>query len=354
MFFLESEEYRYRGMLDWISLKIDTSLLPEKFRTAVADRSGRIMKIDYEGNLEWEASAWESIRSDTHQISCHDGTFFQLQGSPARVGLKNNVFGSLNFSYCAEKMISFIAESFGFKRSDLPPLDCWSCTRIDITTNVFLRSEAECKQALLAMKQMPSSRQKVSYEENTVYVGKRSSRKTAKVYLKGQDCLRHQRKKTAFFTDEQLELSKCLLRFELSLKSQYLSEFFKEHTFKDLTPEFLLNLHQDHFSKYLSSVEIVDMGTLLDLLLTVAPTEGQAKAAFDFYLKIRQIGYEQAKATSTLPTFYRNRKHLLAAGLSLSDLTKSNVIPLRTKPIYLSDAVQNWEEIRHLKELEAA
>lgn len=344
-------EYRHKGMIDWLSLRLDVSLLPDALRSRLDCQAGRIVKISFDGELEWETSVWESIRSDTHQVSCRLGSYFELKGSPARVGLPNNVFGSLDVVYCADKMIAFVVERFGFKRSDLPSLSDWGCTRIDVTRNLFMQSEAEARQALLAMKQMPSGRQKVSYEENGVYVGKRSSHQTAKVYHKGQDAIRMQRQKKVFYTEEELALSQYLLRFELSLKSSSLRKLSKFIHWSQFTPQFLLDAHDHFFTPYISTVEVTDMGTLLNKLLSVAPTEGQAKAAYDFYLKIRQIGYEQAKASSTKRTFYRNRKHLMAAGLSLADLTKSNVLPLRTRPIVLGDAVCSWDDIKcRLKE----
>ncbi len=84
------------------------------------------------------------------------------------------------------------------------------------------------------------------------------------------------------------------------------------------------------------------MGTLLD----IAPTQDQAKSAYNFYHLIKQLGYEQAKKSVTQSTFYRHRSLLMKAGLSLSDLKKSNVIPLRTKPIILGEAVSSWNDVQ--------
>lgn len=342
-----AKEFQHNGMIDWLSLAVDASLLPDEFVDAL--NLDRVMRVTPDGDIKWEISAWDSVRSDSHQISCKLGSLFQLQGSPARVGFKNNVFGSLDIVYCAEKMITFIAEHFGFKRDDLPPIERWNCTRIDVTRNYFMQSEAEARQAILALKQMPSGTQKVSYEENGVYIGKRSRRTTAKIYLKGQDAKRLVRTKKAFYTEEELKLTQHLLRFELSIKSHTIRELKKiipKYHFKKFTPRFLLKTHEDYFNQYISQVEVANMGSLLDTLLDIAPTEGQAKAAYDFYLKIRQIGYEQAKASATTRTFYRHRKLLRSAGLSLSDLTKSNVLPIRTKPIILGGAVHSWQDIK--------
>ena len=284
MIFDLGEEYRYKGMIDWLSLSLDASVLPDALRCKLDCQAGRILKISADGELQWETSSWESIRSDTHQVACRLGSYFELKGSPARVGLPNNVFGSLDIAYCADKMIAFVVERFSFARSDLPPLSDWRCTRIDVTRNVFMQSEAEARQAILAMKQMPSGRQKVSYEENGVYIGKGSRHQTCKVYHKGQDAIRMQCQKKAFYTEEELALSQYLLRFELSLKSFSLRKLSKFIHWSQLTPKFLLDAHDDFFTPYISTVEVTDMGMLLNKLLSVAPTEAQAKAAYRFYL----------------------------------------------------------------------
>lgn len=356
-----TKEYAHPGMIDWLSLWLDVSLVPEPLRLLLEKESGKIMKISPDGVVEWERCAWESIRSDTHQICLRINSRLEIQGSPARVGFRNNAFGSLDIHYCAEKMITFALSNQGFSREILPSLSEWGCTRIDITRNLCMASREEPVQALEALKYLPSGRQKVSFEPDGLYIGKRSTHQTGKVYLKGQDAKRLQKSKKAFYTEEELLLSEYLLRFELMLRSRKikdLSKLFKRH-WAEFTPEFLLNCHDDFFSKYLSDAEIVDMNTLLEKLIEVAKssgrTEGAAKAAYGFYLLVKQHGFEGARRTTSQATFYRHKKLLEDAGVVASDLVQSNVVPIRRKPILLCDAVCSWEDMkRRIAALKAA
>lgn len=347
-----TKEYAHPGMIDWLSPWLDVSLVPEPLRLLLEKESGKIMKFSSDGVVEWERCAWESIRSDSHQISCRIGSRLEIQGSPARVGLRNNAFGSLDIRYCADKMISFVLSRFGFPRETLPPLLEWGCTRIDITRNLCMASREEPVQALEALKYLPSGRQKISFEPDGLYIGKRSSHQTAKVYLKGQDAKRLQKSEKAFYTEEELLLSEYLLRFELMLRSRRikdLSKLFKRH-WSEFTPEFLLARHDEFFSKYLSDAEIVDMNTLLEKLIEVATTSGRTEAAarqaYGFYLLVRQNGLANAKASTTKTTFYRHKKLLEDAGVAASDLVQSNVVPIRRKPILLCDAVCSWDDVK--------
>ena len=356
-----TKEYAHPGMIDWLSLRLDVSLVPEALRLSMEKYSGKIMLISADGEVKATRCSWESIRSDTHQIAFRIGSYLEIQGSPARVGLRNNAFGSLDIRYCAEKMISFVLSQFGFLRETLPPLPEWGCTRIDITRNLCMASREEPAQALEALKYLPSGRQKVSFEPDGVYIGKRSSHQTVKIYLKGRDAKRLHASKKAFYTEEELLLSEYLLRFELMLRSrkiQNLSKSFNRH-WAEFTPEFLLTCHDEFFSKYLSDAEIVDMNTLLEKLIEAAKssgrTEGAAKAAYGFYLLVKQHGLEVAKISTPKTTFHRHKKLLKDAGVAASDLVQSNVVPIRRKPILLCDAVCSWEDVkRRIAALKAA
>ena len=82
-------------------------MCPNRSALLLEKESGKIMMISPDGMVEWERCAWESIRSDTHQICLRINSRLEIQGSPARVGFRNNAFGSLDIHYCAEKMITF-------------------------------------------------------------------------------------------------------------------------------------------------------------------------------------------------------------------------------------------------------
>lgn len=353
-------------MIDWLSLKIDLIHLPEPVVRKLQSLNSRLFKVSAStGQIEWESYAWESVRSDTHQLCFRVGTEFYIQGSPARLGLTNNVFGALCIKYCARKMISFAASFLGLSDlfsesrctdfhaqhddlcSGFPPLRFWKCSRIDITRNYLMQSEAEARQALAYLKQSPESRQKHSYESSGFYIGKRSTLHKGKIYLKGQDAKRCQRAGRALYTDDQLLKSQRLLRAEYTMARgliRRLREDYSLHWY-DLTSDYLLRLHGAFFKDYFSEIEVTDMASVLEKLLIVAPSEGQARAAYDCYVRIRMCGYEQAKVTFTKPSWYRHIKFLKMAGFNRADLQPTNVIPLQKRAIQVSEPVRHWDDI---------
>ncbi len=119
----------------------------------------------------------------------------------------------------------------------------------------------------------------------------------------------------------------------------------KNINYLDLNPDLLLKLHDDYFYQYHTNIEVTDMSDILEKLIKVAPTEGQARAAYDCYLRIRTVGYEQAKVSYTKPSWYRHIAILKASGLSRADLNASNVVPFRTRIIELSQSIRHWDDI---------
>jgi II/X family phage/plasmid replication protein len=281
------------------------------------------------------------------------------------LGLPNNAFGSADIRYCATKMIRFAEEYFSVRslldghpdlrltRSGdlnggcLPSLESWSCSRIDVTRNYLMQSEAEARQALAYLKQAPESRQKHSFESNGLYIGKRSTLQTGKIYLKGQDAQRCKKTGRAQYTDDQLFKSKNLLRAELSLKRHSLRRLKQQKNLNwyDLTPSELFKQHDAYFSEYFSNIEVTDMSIHLERLLKTSPTEGQARAAYDCYVRIRMCGYEQTKETYPKPSWYRHISNLKLAGFKRADLQMINVIPLKKRAIQVSEPVRHWDDI---------
>lgn len=337
-------EYAHAGMIDWLTLKIDMTHLSAQLVQKLRSMSSRLCKINPDGTIDWEAFCFESVRSDTHQVTIRAGSDLQIQGSPARVGLPNNVFGSLDIRYCAQKMIDFAANHLVL--GELPALQLWSCTRIDVTTNYLLSSLAEAQQVLSYLKQAPESRQKHSYESHGFYIGKGSTLHHGKIYLKGQDARRNNKSGRAHYTQEQLDKADRLLRAEYCIRRHMLSRLKDDDTeWYQLTPQRLFDAHTNYFKDYFSEIEVVDMGNILEKLLKVAETEGQGKAAYDCYVRIRLIGYEQSKSSYPKTSWYRHIKNLKAAGLTRADLNPINVLPLRKKSIEVREPVRHWDEI---------
>jgi II/X family phage/plasmid replication protein len=333
-------------MCDWLTLKIDISLLPETTIRHLQLMCSKLFKINaLTGDLEWETYCYESVKSDTHQICFRVGSDFSIQGSPARIGNPNNAFGALDIVYCANKMILFAADQLNL--DSLPDARFWRCTRIDIAANFVMQSGAEARQALAYLKQSPESRQKHSFESNGLYIGKRSSLNRGKIYLKGQDAKRNQKSGRAIYTEQQLRQSEKLLRAELTLASHYFKRLKndKDIFWYQLKTQDLITLHTAYFKDYFSQIEVTDMSNILERLLENSPTEGQARSAYDCYTRIRIIGYEQAKASYTNRTWYRHVSNLKAAGFTRADLVQINVIPLKKRAICVGQPARHWDDI---------
>lgn len=343
--FDEAREYAHTGMLDWLTLRIDISKLPESVIYKLRSLASRLFKINPEGAIEWESYCWESVRSDTHQVCVRIGSDLWIQGSPARVGQLNNMFGSLDIRYCAHKMIHF-AQTY-LELDALPEIEHWVCSRIDITRNYEMASAAEARQVLAVLKQTPDARQKISYEPAGLYSGKGSSLQVGKVYLKGQDARRMQRAGKATYTEEELAKADKIVRAELALRRHRIRRLREEQGihWHELSPDHLLNMHTEYFEEFFSEMEIADMSNILEKLMKIAPTEGRARAAYDCYTRIRLIGYEQAKVSYSKTAWYRHIGFLKAIGMSRADLNSINVVPLRKRAIELKP-VRHWDDIR--------
>lgn len=344
-YFDAAKEYQHAGMIDWLTLKIDTSLLSDPIIETLRSKTARLCKISPDGAIDWTSYCWESVRSDTHQVCVRLGSEFHVQGSPARIGLKNNVFGSLDIRYCANKMINLATAILGIP--ELPQLEHWTCSRIDITRNFLMQSGAEARQAIEYLKQCPEGRQKHSFESYGLYVGKGSSLHRAKFYLKGQDARRNSRLKRAVYTDEQLLKSDKLLRAEYTIARHKIRRLKEDRKlpWHELTPAFLLSEHEAYIKDYLSDIEVTDMSDILERLISVAPTEGRARAAYDCYNRIRTNGYYQAKESYTYHTWRKHISYLRKAGFKRVDLQSINIIPLRKRAIELSEPVRHWDDI---------
>ena len=278
-FFDHQKEFEHSGMIDWLTLKICLTMLPDWFVHQLQALSSKLFKVNaLSGEVDWETYCWETVRSDTHQVCFKVGSEFCIQGSPARIGLPNNVFGSADIRYCANKMIKFAEHHFSeiylseslpenlqihpiSRVITFPDIKYWSCTRIDVTRNYLMQSEAEVRQALSYLKQTPESRQRHSYESFGFYIGKGSTLKRGKIYLKGQDAKRNKRSGRAEYTDDEIKKSMRLLRAEMTLARHELRRMKDEKNFNwyDLDTDYLLKLHDDYFSDYFSDIEISDM-----------------------------------------------------------------------------------------------
>lgn len=358
-------------MIDWLSIKIPSNCIDVDYLREYASSQDRIVRISGKGELQWETIAWESVRSDSHQLALQvTGHYIRIQGSPARViGDGDNVFSSgasaaSDLRGCFERMIQFIVQHTGIPLPADPAQ--WALTRLDVTCNLHLGSLPAVRQALAILRDCEGGRYKVSSQAgDTVYWSQRSRFRKGKAYAKGAEIMQkiaHFNKKRfqAFtlprlYDLQEMELAAGLLRLELTLGSQFWGEYAdKGLNWFEVSPVFLNEQWDSYFSRMIGGADMpLDTDIYARLLQVVdkkddgTPKEGLAKAAHGLWLLIQDRGWETARNNTAKTTWYRNLKFLHAAGLSDADISKGKVVPIR-REILKATPVHSWAQLKQV------
>lgn len=323
--------------------------LSPQARQAVADLGDRVMRYTPKnGAVVWEQAAWESIRSDSHQITVKCAASLWMTGSPARViGDGCSVFSAgasaaLDLLGCVDVMRRYVAKHIGH---DLPPAEQWLVSRVDVTGNYELSSLEEVRQALTILRNCEGGRYRVSQQAgDTVYWSHLSKLRSGKAYAKGPHLVYLQKQKT--FTGTQhpiadIEHANRLLRLELKLGREYWNRNdWKKADAKQLTVEW-----ENYFTRMIGGAEMKIDENIRARLEAVSKTKGRAHAAYGCWLLIQSEGWERAKTCFPQTTWNRHLRMLRAAGLSDADLSAGRVVQLRRK-VLEARIVNTWEELR--------
>lgn len=345
-------------LIDWITLRYPLDqfggFLAEKIRANL----GRLVQVSPSGEILWEKAQpdWEAIRSDSLGLFWSvtgDGEgrlYLTLGASPS--SLKNagvNVFGNLCVKSAAQTVLAFAAKALG---CILPDWSMWQCRRLDVTCNYDMGSAAQVKQALRLLLATDAPRRRTNSDRrggDTVYWNPSSDLQAGKAYHKGAHLRLRVRKGDIVLEEDYLQRADNLLRLELKLGSRWFRRLEERGgDWKSLGAHILAEVHSDFFSKLIgnASVEVNDMGKLLEELEKVAPTKGRALGAHRTYSLIRTLGYSQARESMPRSTFSLHCSYLRAAGLSSADLCAGKVLELRKRSLVLSDPVLSWHEIK--------
>lgn len=338
-------------MIDWLTLRTPVShFLSEHLFEQFHRFIGVQTMTNSDGEVVRSRPVFDvdRIRSDAQglfwQISS-DGKqkYLTVGASPASLEHTSNVFGSSDIRHCATVLLLRAQKALSLI---LPPPSAWECRRIDITHNYLLDDHSQVKQALRELRKGDGVRQKASVPKgDTVYWGQGSDLIGAKAYDKGTQAEYMQKRSNnpAIFNQQVLDMVKRLLRLELSLKRRWFDRHGED--WLSLTEATLNDLHAKYFSQFIGTLEVTDMGTLLNALEQVTPTKGRALAAHRTWALIKAIGYEQTKCSMPKSTFMLHNKYLREAGLSNADLLNSNVLPFRRTEIVLTQPLTSWEEL---------
>ena len=376
-------------LIDWLSLKMPTDNIDFEQVREWQSTQDRIVRISGDGSVQWETTAWDSVKSDSHQLAFQvTAHAIRIQGSPARIiGDADNVFScgaaaALDLSGCASRMIAFISQHTGISLPD--DVTCWDCSRVDVTENLYLGSLPVVRQALAILRDCEGGRYRVSQQAgDTVYWSHKSRLRSGKAYAKGAEIAQKMtqsskakvqqsskakvqqsskakvQQSSRAYDIEEIALANSLLRLELKLGAQY----WRERTacrWHNVKPEQLQQEWHSYFSRMIGGAEIVNQESIYERLLTVVdidkqgkPKEGQAKAAFGLWCLLQSQGWQKARDMTNKATWYRNLKHLRNAGLSDADISKGNIVQLRRK-VLEAVPVTNWAQLRTLHYQQAA
>jgi II/X family phage/plasmid replication protein len=343
-------------LIDWITAYLPmTNINPESWERlrTLTDRVTRYCPRT--GEIRWESTAWDSVRSDSHQIAMRVGSdAIWIQGSPARVcGSGDAVFGegassAIDLTGCLARMIAFVTPHIGvYLTTDYLK---WHVTRVDITGNLLLENLAAVRVALRILRDCEGGRYRVSQQAgDTVYWSHTSRLRSGKAYAKGPQ-IEYQTNKPDYtgrsYTEQEKQQANRLLRLELRLGAQWFREKLGEH-WSALKPEDLENEWRSYFNRMIGAAELTDENTLPQRFQDVAKTPGRGKSAYGCFLLIKSVGWEKARDSYSKSTWYDHLAVMRKAGLGDADIAVGNIVQLRRK-VLECQLVGSWDELRHV------
>lgn len=342
-------------LIDWVTARVPLELLSDDARSVVMGWGDRIVRYcPTSGEVRYETAAWDSVRSDSHQLALKVGCDLWVQGSPARcIGDGDTVFGSgpaaaLDLVGCVRHMVAHVCGVLGVA---LPPVAQWVVSRVDVTCNLALPALPQVRQALAILRGTEGGRYRVSSTSgDTVYHGGKSKLRKGKAYSKGPH-LRYAMKQRGYagrvYSDQELAAADRLLRLELTLGR----EWFARNDWFAAGPDRLLSEWESYYGRMVGGVEVMTE-TVADRVRAVhlngkRITEGRARAALCCWHLIQSHGWEQAKSLHSRPSWYRHVQVLHAAGLGDADISAGQVVSLRRVELHAARVV-TWLELHQL------
>jgi hypothetical protein len=247
---------------------------------------------------------------------------------------------------CARSMIMFAGRLLSL--SPIPHYRLWNLTRADVTVNYDLGSLASVRVALAELRNVEGGRYRVSQQAgDTVYWSHLSRHRAGKAYAKGPHLI-HLLNQSSYtgcrYSESDLSLAARLLRLELRLGSKFFHGL-KPLSWWCLAWDDFRQQHDDYFIRMVGvdGVEGVDM-SYMDRFVQVAPTEGQGKAAARSWALVQSMGWQAARDTMPLRTWYRHQQIWKAAGLGDADISAGRVVSLR-RPLIMRP-VSSWSDLR--------
>lgn len=317
-----------------------------------------------------------SFRFFSHNVA-NTRPYIELKAS-AKFLQGHNVFGSDNVQKLACFMLAKLREAHPIFYCFLD-IDATRISRIDATYSARLNSQDDVMLMLEYLRNLSHGQRKSDKDKrdfyNTVYWGGRTSRwGNAVAYSKFNDVIDYYKDKVvkskncpktaefleSIFYDELLEYSKGLLRFESRTKARMLEKLglptnlwaFIRHQKKE--PNVLQRLWNIWFKPIFEGLKgkVVDLSNdnaireLCRKKLVTTTKSGRisytkAENAYDFYLLLKQVGYERLKERfkGRERSFQMKIKDLVDIGISKMMLQNVETVAQKQIPVFKLIAV---------------
>jgi II/X family phage/plasmid replication protein len=332
-------------MIDWLTCEFRFPHNPIK--------SGRVVSISPDGEIEWESEKRMRVRGSYESSiqlrssgACGEGLaeFIQIDGNYTKFLNGHNVVGSNDVCLLAHLVIKKVFEELGFfyTRDLLNSVTSgeFKVTRIDVTSYIEFKNLDDAKAWLMACESVARNRQgKAVRKGTTVYFGQYSRRVMTKIYSKYLELTEakkgHKLPLGLPHKSQLLDYSKNKLRVEHTFRSLFLKDLGLNIA-KELTPTKIGELYAKRLGK-------IDMNAQVKL---------QSYQTLDLPRSVRgtyMLWQEGARLRDVLSrsVFYSHRtilkEHFIDISLPPRDL-KTNVVPLLRKIEAKPAKMPQWSE----------
>lgn len=309
----------------------------QKFNESTGEIFYKISSDDLKGSFDSNVHVGVGVGSKYGFV---DSYYCEIECSPHKVFKGQNAYdGFYDLTHIAIKVILLVEEKYNV---ELPPLDYWYCSRVDITKNFDLKNQKNVNQYIDSLKLLsfPRRESKKGIYKNGLYFP--GTYTTVKIYNKLDDFEVHDRKRLLKFPDSfnvfQHELRiQGFIRFEVEVKSKKLKSIFGKNKVlvTDISYDILENVWSEEFMKLLKFEDIKDKNInkrvrtkddVLSRLKTIYPDNlKKVNLLYSFFILILNDGYEKIKTTTSKTTFYRNVKLLKEAGIDFNQCDFSDI-----------------------------
>lgn len=253
-----------------------------------------------------------------------DDFFIEIKASPAKLMQGHNLYGTDNLWPCAEHLIHLLIDTYPHLIEQLDQR-YWTVEQVDITYHSWCKTENEALQLVNALQNVSNgqTRARTGYS-GTVYFGKSNSRiKKIKVYVKLLEVLNFLAKEKKagdkkgilqHYTDDLLNWSKGMVRWEASLKTRWFQRRGISHNLFDLCRVFDAQSYwKESTLDIFKALEGKEMRIIKDEKIEQQLKEkfptinsrsgkityGKALSAYNVYRTIKAVGWIEAKRTAT-------------------------------------------------------